>query len=172
MIAINLYGGPGTGKSTTAAHLFALMKHKGYVPELITEFAKELTYDNRHDILDGNQMLVTGTQYEKMRRMSSTKVDCIITDSPLLLGSVFCKPELRDAYDHILYHHYREFDNLNIFLVRQKAYCTVGRSQSEDEAVAYDDIIRRGLEMWDDYHEVVADEHAAQNILKIWEAAR
>ena len=36
---INLYGGPGTGKSTTAAALFALIKREGYNVELVTEFA-------------------------------------------------------------------------------------------------------------------------------------
>lgn len=39
---INLYGGPGTGKSTTAAMLFAKMKLAGFNCEYVPEFAKDL----------------------------------------------------------------------------------------------------------------------------------
>ena len=42
---INLVGGPGSGKSTTAAGLFFLMKIRGLRCELVTEYAKELSYD-------------------------------------------------------------------------------------------------------------------------------
>ena len=44
MKVINLFAGPGTGKSTTAAGLFYKMKSKGYMVELVTEFAKDLVY--------------------------------------------------------------------------------------------------------------------------------
>lgn len=44
-LVINLIGGPGAGKSTTAAGLFFLMKCAGLKVELVTEFAKELSYD-------------------------------------------------------------------------------------------------------------------------------
>lgn len=39
---INLIGGPGSGKSTTAAGLFFRMKSMGVRCELVTEYAKEL----------------------------------------------------------------------------------------------------------------------------------
>ena len=45
MKVINLWGGPGCGKSTTAAGLFSIMKMRGHKVELVTEYAKELTYD-------------------------------------------------------------------------------------------------------------------------------
>ncbi len=44
---INLWAGPGAGKSTTAAGLFNLMKIRGYNVELVTEFAKEMVYEGR-----------------------------------------------------------------------------------------------------------------------------
>ena len=40
---INLFGGPGTGKSTGAAYIFAKLKMCGVNCELITEFAKDMT---------------------------------------------------------------------------------------------------------------------------------
>jgi hypothetical protein len=44
MKVINLWAGPGAGKSTTAAGLF-LMKLTGRRVELVTEYAKEVVYD-------------------------------------------------------------------------------------------------------------------------------
>lgn len=41
MILINLFGAPGTGKSTGAAYIFSQLKMKGINAELVTEFAKD-----------------------------------------------------------------------------------------------------------------------------------
>ena len=40
MKVINLFAGPGAGKSTTAAGLFHLMKIAGMNVELVTEFSR------------------------------------------------------------------------------------------------------------------------------------
>ena len=42
---VNLYGGPGTGKSTTAAALFAEMKIRGVNCEYIQEYAKDKAWE-------------------------------------------------------------------------------------------------------------------------------
>lgn len=52
MIVVNLYGGPGVGKSTGAAYVFARLKEAGVVAELVTEFAKDLTWGHSRAILD------------------------------------------------------------------------------------------------------------------------
>ena len=44
MKVINLFAGPGIGKSTTAAGVFWKMKTLGFKVELVTEFAKSLVY--------------------------------------------------------------------------------------------------------------------------------
>jgi adenylate kinase family enzyme len=41
---INIFGGPGAGKSTTAAALFAEMKRRGMNVELATEVAEDREY--------------------------------------------------------------------------------------------------------------------------------
>ena len=46
---INLIGSPGTGKSTIAAELFARMKWLGFDVELVSEYAKELVWEQRHE---------------------------------------------------------------------------------------------------------------------------
>ena len=47
-LTVNLFGGPGTGKSTTSAAVFSLLKMHGVNAELITEFAKDLTWEKRY----------------------------------------------------------------------------------------------------------------------------
>lgn len=42
---INLYGGPGTGKSTTAGALFAEMKFRGINCEYVQEYAKDKAWE-------------------------------------------------------------------------------------------------------------------------------
>lgn len=78
---INLFAGPGAGKSTTAAALFVLMKTEGYKVELVTEYAKELVYAEDWETLNW-QPAVTKEQDARQRRLVG-KVDWIITDSPL-----------------------------------------------------------------------------------------
>lgn len=73
MKLINLYGGPGTGKSTTRSGLFCLMKRAGLKVEEVTEYAKDLTYEESWALLK-NQQHVTGEQDRRQRRLLG-KVD-------------------------------------------------------------------------------------------------
>ena len=57
MIVVNLYGGPGSGKSTTAAGIFSELKMLGLNTELVTEYAKDKVWEKHESILD-NQIYV------------------------------------------------------------------------------------------------------------------
>jgi hypothetical protein len=61
MKVINLWAGPGAGKSTTAAGLFFLMKLTGRRVELVTEYAKEVVYDQDPTRIK-NQLLILAKQ--------------------------------------------------------------------------------------------------------------
>jgi hypothetical protein len=87
MILINLFGGPGIGKSTTAAALYAGMSMNGINAELVGEAAKSIVWDNCHALLE-NQVLVTGRQFQRILRLVG-KVDVAIADSPLILAYVY-----------------------------------------------------------------------------------
>lgn len=52
MLLVNLTGGPGSGKSTTAAFIFAKLKMLGYNAELVGEEARELIYDGSIPMLE------------------------------------------------------------------------------------------------------------------------
>lgn len=90
MKKINLYGGPGCGKSTVAAMLFAALKIKGYNAEIVTEYAKELVYDGI-DLSKPNQNIQNQIMLEQARRelVFQNKVEFLVCDSPLLLNACY-----------------------------------------------------------------------------------
>lgn len=159
---INLFGGPGTGKSTTAAHLFALLKQDGVNAELVTEYAKDKVWEESFKVL-GNQIYIFGKQYHKMFRLLG-KVDVIVTDSPLLNSLYYSKGE-NQTFSHLILDRHCSMANLNFFLKRVKPYQAAGRMQTAERAAQMDDEIKQMLDYnFIDYHEVVADKDAAEKI--------
>jgi hypothetical protein len=134
---INLWGGPGCGKSTTAAGLFSLMKMRGHRVELVTEYAKDLTYDGLWDKLTQQDHILT-EQWQRQARLLN-HVDYAITDSPLPLNIIYASQSFQN-YD--FYHkcktYFDEFDNFNIMLKRCKPYSHYGRKETFDEALEVD----------------------------------
>lgn len=134
-LIINLYGGPGTGKSTGAAYIFSQLKLDGIDAEYISEFAKDKVWEENSEVFK-NQFYITGKQSFKISRCFG-KVDIIVTDSPLRMGSVYADtPELKKAIEAEA-DKYKD-NELNIFLERVKDYNPNGRHQTEDEAKAID----------------------------------
>ena len=86
-LVVNLLGGPGSSKSTSAALLFAILKRKDINAELVTEFAKSAAWENNVKAIE-NQAYVFGKQCYKMSRCADD-VDVIITDSPLILSIIY-----------------------------------------------------------------------------------
>lgn len=137
---INLYGGPGTGKSTTAAALFALMKRNGINVELVTEFAKDLVWTERNKEL-GDQIYIFGKMYHKLWRLRD-KVDYVIIDSPLPLCVYYDKEGL-PGFKDLVFNMYNTFTNYNFRLKRHFKYQEEGRYQTESEADKVDiDLIK------------------------------
>lgn len=130
---INLFGGPGTGKSSTAAELFSLMKWEGYNVELVSEYAKKVTWEGHTNLLH-DQLYLLAKQNRSLERLRG-QVEYIITDSPLLLGAHYTKAGyLNGTFLDVVFALYDTYDNVNIMLKRHKPYLKVGRSQTEEEA--------------------------------------
>jgi tRNA uridine 5-carbamoylmethylation protein Kti12 len=149
-LVVNFYGGPGSGKSTKAAELFAILKKRGVVCELVTEFAKDLTWEQSNATLD-NQLYILGRQYNRMFRLNG-KVDVIITDSPLLLSLHYCRGTRFQTlwFDQMTRDLIGDFENVHVLVKRDVEYSRIGRNQSDDEALAISDSI---AEMLDQYRE-------------------
>ncbi|MBD5560933.1 MAG: AAA family ATPase [Clostridia bacterium] len=131
-LVVNFFGGPGSGKSTAAAALFAELKIRQISCELVTEFAKDLTWEDNRLALTV-QPYVFGNQYYRMVRCAG-KVDVIITDSPLLLPIIHntdarCGPQFNAMAEAA----YCSFNNLSFFLERPELYESSGRRETEEE---------------------------------------
>ena len=136
-IIVNLFGGPGCGKSTTAAYVFSKLKMQGVNAELVTEFAKDKTWEGNTKALSC-QPYVFGKQVYRIDRCIDD-VDVIVTDSPLLLTILYNKDKaIEPHFTNMVFSKYAEYDNLNFGLLRKKAYNPKGRNQTEDEAIQLD----------------------------------
>lgn len=139
---INLWAGPGAGKSTLGAGLFHKMKSAGETVELVTEYAKELVYENNP--LLTNNLQILAEQDMRLRRLEG-KVEYAITDSPLPLTVIYSKPPFdEDWFFDAAWGAFDTYDNINFYVVRDKPYYTYGRYQTEEEARKLDrDVLLR-----------------------------
>ncbi len=134
-LVVNLFGVPGAGKSTGAAYIFAKIKMLGVNAELITEFAKDKTWE-RNDEAFKNQAYVFGEQAYRISRCAD-KVDVIVTDSPLPLSIMYNSDKrLTENFNRTVMDVFNSYNNLNYLLLRVKPYNPAGRRQTEAESDA------------------------------------
>lgn len=165
MKVINLWGSPGTGKSTTAAGLFFLMKHLSKKVELAREYAKDVVWEKRFHMFD-HQNYIFAKQTQRLNILRS--LDWVVTDCPLMLSSYYApddisrhfKPFVKDVFD--------SFDNVNIFLTRTKPYDPMGRMQNEMESDAISKELEAFLKLHCiEYFKIEANDEAPEKILKL-----
>lgn len=162
---INLYGGPGTGKSTNAARIFTILKDKGVEVELVTEFAKDCVWEKRLFTLE-NQVYVFAKQYHRIHRLLG-QVEFIVTDSPILQGCVYDDSGSTELQDLVLHCH-RQMETFDVCLLRTKKYQPNGRMQTEADAVNLDRKIRDKLaELGVRYHITSANREGCDWIVDI-----
>ncbi len=160
---INLYGGPGTGKSTTMALVYAGMKLRGQEVEMAPEWVKVPVWAGQTDILD-DQLYITAKQNHILDRLYG-KVEVIVTDAPLLGGLVYCDAPLLQEVIRTAARCYR---NEHIFLERVKPYRQGGRVQDERRARELDHKVWEMLhDEVDSFTTIPADEHAASAIMQL-----
>ena len=141
---INLFGGSGCGKSTTAALLFANMKLGGLHVELVREYAKYWAWNDRK-VREWDQLYLLGKQsaYESM--LYGT-VDYIVTDSPILLAGIYqdYRSQGKDKYvsaaaqSFMAHAEESGVTYKNFYLKRNKPFDPRGRYETEDQAKEVD----------------------------------
>lgn len=145
---ISLYSGPGSGKSTGAAWIFAKLKLAGVNAELVTEFAKDKVWEKNEKAL-ANQAYVFGKQYFRLSRLEG-EVECVVTDSPLLLGVMYNRdPRLGEEFNKVVARVSKSIGgvHLDYFVKRVKPYNPKGRLQTEDESDKISEKIKKLLDV-------------------------
>ena len=142
-IVVNLFAGPGVGKSTTAARVFAELKLKGVNCEMALEFAKDKVWEESFRTIE-DQIYIFGKQFHRIWRLKD-KVDVIITDSPLPISIVYDK-ENSELFHKLIMEQFNKFANINYLLERGGEYQTEGRLQTEEEAKEVDNTVKKVLD--------------------------
>lgn len=129
-LIVNLFGAPGSGKSTSAAWLYWKLKCDGYNVELVREYAKYLTYEGSIDLV--SQWHVFGCQ-KALTITPFGKVDCIITDSPIMLSPIYDKDKDARLLEAAKKFHFAH-PTLNYYLHVRRGYKQEGRRETLVEA--------------------------------------
>lgn len=133
---INLYGGPGIGKSTVAGLVFSELKIRGYNAEIVHEYAKELVYEGT-DLRKVDSFFQDRIFIEQLRRelLFFSKVDILITDSPLMLNAYYNGGKKALSLVEMT----QTDADLNFYLTRTNEHFEgKGRSHNEKESLAID----------------------------------
>ena len=133
MIVVNLFGAPGAGKSTGAAYIYSKLKMHGINAELVTEYAKDKTWENNDEVFK-NQAYIFGKQYFRLSRLEG-KVDVVITDAPILNSAFYNESSvLGKDFNRVVRHTFDSYSNMNYFILRDKPYNPAGRSQTREQS--------------------------------------
>jgi DNA polymerase III delta prime subunit len=145
-IVVNLFAGPGAGKTTCAWEIAAELKKRNINTEYASEYAKELVWDERMDLLDGstkNQRILIEEQNRRIERLQG-KVSVVVTDSPILLGLMYQKSPDQEL-DRWVMSKFEEYNNFNLFIQRGKVFEQSGRIHNLLESKVIDDSIKTYL---------------------------
>jgi ATP:corrinoid adenosyltransferase len=168
MKVINLFGGPGSGKSTTAAGLFYKMKLHHLSVELVTEYAKDLVYSDRLASMLDQQEYIFAKQNHQLHRLRD-KVDWVVTDSPTLLASVYVQDEWPcvEKFKDLVRCSYHTYDNINVYLRRPNEFQEYGRAHNLEQSKELDTSIIDMLQAENIIYDAFdVDEHIVDNLFE------
>lgn len=150
---ISMYGGPGAGKSTSAAYMYYVLKAAGENVELVREYVKNWAWEGRL-INTYDQIYFLGKQ-SRHESMLFGKVEWLVTDSPIFMNyyyaTQYCTPKLADGIKAAVLAFYEQsvedgHKHYHVMLHRDSPYVQDGRYQSEEVALAMDGGIDKMLQ--------------------------
>jgi len=166
-IVINLFAGPGVGKSILSSMLFVKLKMKQVPCEQAPEFVKDKVYEESKKTME-NQIYIFGKQQHKLFRLQN-KVSVIVTDAPLPISLVYDETKSVNL-KNIIMEEFNRFNNLNIYIKRNEdiEFERYGRSQDLDQARAIDNKVLNMLsENNIEYHTITGiDETAIDRLIE------
>jgi ABC-type oligopeptide transport system ATPase subunit len=138
MIVVNLFGGPGSGKSTTAHGLMYTLKSKGYNVEYSGEYAKELVYAD--DMLTLSNQFNVLREQERRLQILNNKVDIVINEEPLINGIVYVKEDVKEKMIEKSLRSWNSYNNICYYIQRDLSlnFTKIGRLHNLEESMALD----------------------------------
>lgn len=131
---INLFAGPGSGKSTGAAYVFSMLKMHDVNAEYVPEVAKDLAWEGTLKVFY-DQFAIGAEQHKRQFRLLG-KADVIVCDSPLLQQQVYCADA---AFGRLMDDLFARYDNRNYFIKRGKKFNPAGRNHNLEQAITVDE---------------------------------
>ena len=172
---INLFGGPGIGKSSIAAGIFYKLKKKHISCNNPYEFPKTLAWDNNIPAIK-DQLYVFANQHRGIAQ-SYGKVDYIIIDSPILFSKIYHSYYTSgypaefygESFHNMILDLHNKYDNINILLERAEGvHNEEERFQDYEESIAIDDFCKKILTNNNiPYHTVKVGKNTVKEILKL-----
>lgn len=145
---IDLYAGPGAGKSTLAAAVFAFGKAEGESIELTREYVKDWAYRKQPVGVWDEPYL-----FAKQLRQESAlygAVDIIVTDSPLGLPAVFeafYEPSVMTMFnlwqDILERQEAAGIVHIPLFVKRRHPFNPEGRYHNEEQCLKLDALVKQ-----------------------------
>ena len=149
---VNIFAGPGAGKSTLSALLYSELKRQHVEVEYVNEYPKQLVYEENVLSLQ-NQILVFATQHHRIWTAARHN-QIVITDSPILLSTIY-NAGISEHFEALIHEMHHKFTNLNIVLKRVDSFHSMtGRIHTLQESTVIDNKIREVLDtLQEDYLE-------------------
>ena len=149
LLVVNLFGGPGAGKSLMAADIFTRLKRAGIQAEIPPEVAK--IHAQRGDSASlGDQIKLFADTQHQLAMTARSEATVAIMDSPILMTLAYAPKPYFASFPELVKETVDQYNNLNFFLKRSPTvkYSNVGRVHSEAEAIAKDNEIIINTEMF------------------------
>lgn len=172
---INLFGGPGSGKSTVTSGLFYEFKKRNISCDNPYEFPKQVAWEENSSQIN-DQLYIFANQHRGIVR-SYGKVDFIILDSPILLSLAYKNGYdvgypasiYGDIFDQVVVDIFNQYNNINFLLNRQGGeFQTDGRFQDETQSSFFHNKIKNILsENKVNYIDISVDDNTVEKILNL-----
>ena len=172
---INLFGGPGIGKSGICSGITYHLKKNHISCNNVYEFPKIIAWDrNMHAIKD--QLYILANQHRGVSQCYG-KVDYIIVDSPVLFSLIYNKfydsgypSELyNEDFNKLVLNIHRYYNNTNILLKRNPTsiHNKNQRFQTPQQSLLIDQLCKDVLDEYSiPYIEVEVNDKSVKKILK------
>lgn len=173
---INIFGGPGIGKSSIAAGITYKLKKNHISCDQPYEFPKLLAWDDNHSAIQ-DQLYVLANQHRGIVK-SYGKVDYIVLDSPILLsltyrnyykGTEYPSSLYGESFDKMVLDTFNQYNNINIVLDRADGvHNNDERYQNLEESKELDGVIENSLIKNNiPFYKIKVDDDTVDNIMKL-----